>query len=181
MSEDLSFLEDTQEQVSSNLMQSIQQNVAELRRLGYEMMEAEEVFNKAKRAYEDYSRKVLPDIFRLNGLNSLVLDDGNIVSVVTKTAASVVKKDKPEVCKWLRQHNGDHLIKESLEVPVSCKDALAAAGIDFSVNEDVNTNALKAFLLSELGQKESPATITVDDLPKGISWYQWDEMEVTHK
>lgn len=181
MSDDLSFLENSQEQVSSNLMQSIQQNVKELRRLEWEMMEAEEAFNKKKQAFESYSRKVMPDIFKLNGLNSLVMEDGNVVSVVTKTAASVTKKDKPSVCKWLREHNGENLVKESLEVPVSCKDALAEAGIDFSVVEDVNTNALKAFLLDALGQREAPATITEADLPKGLSWYQWDEMEITRK
>ena len=181
MSEDLSFLENTQEQVSSNLMESIQQNVKELRRLEWEMMEAEEEFNKKKAAFESYSRKVMPDIFKLNGLNSLVLDDGNVVSVVTKTSASVKKDSKKDVCDWLRKHNGENLVKETLQVPTSCKDALAAAGIDFSVIQDVNTNALKAFLLDALGQKESPAIITTDDLPQGLTWYQWDEMEITHK
>ena len=43
----------------------------------------------------------------------------------------------------------------------------------------MNTNSVKAFVLDQLGQKGSPATITTEDLPKGLNFFQFDEMEIT--
>ena len=55
------------------------------------------------------------------------------------------------------------------------------AGVIYEEQTTMNTNAVKAFLLDQLGQKGSPATITKEDLPHGLNFYQFDEMEVTIK
>ena len=108
------------------------------------------------------------------------MDDGSIVRVVTKTNCSINKNDadRDNVAKWLREHNGSDLVKAECIVPVSQEDAMKAAGIIFEEKTTMNTNAVKAFLLDQLGQKGSPAVITKEDLPKGLNFFQFDEMEI---
>ena len=182
MSDDTSWMDDvTVEQEGATLIKNMNKYVDELLRLRWEMEEAEEKARRAKAAYDTYSRATLPDIFKLNGVTSIQSNDGVIIKIVTKTTASM-KKDKESrdsVCKWLREHDGERLIKEELIVDSLNKDRLRDAGVAFDEDVSVNTNSLKAFLLDALGQNGAPATITVEDIPKGVSFYQWDEAEVT--
>lgn len=176
-------LEDVEIKQTANLMAQIKEHVATLRQKQWAMMEAEEAFKKAERDYLDYSRTVMPDLFKMNGLDMLQMDDGSIVRVVTKTNCSINKNDadRDNVAKWLREHNGEELVKAECVVPVSQEDAMKRAGIIFEEKTTMNTNAVKAFLLDQLGQKGAPATITKEDLPKGLNFFQFDEMEVIVK
>jgi hypothetical protein len=176
-------LEDVQVEQTANLMAQIKEHVKVLRQKQWEMMEAEEAFKKAEAAYLNYSRTVMPDLFKMNGLDLLKMDDGSIVRVVTKTTCSINKndEDKANVAKWLRAHNGEDLVKSECIVPSSQKEKMDAAGVIYQEETTMNTNAVKAFLLDQLGQKDSPAMITKEELPKGLNFYQFDEMEVTVK
>ena len=168
---------------TANLMAQIKEHVKELRRRQWAVMEAEEALKKAQASYDDYSQHVLPDLFKMNGLDMLKMDDGAIVRVITTTRCSINKNDadKANVAKWLREHNGEALVKAECICPASQKAALKANGIIFEETTAMNTNAVKAFLLDQLGQKGSPAVITKEELPKGLSFYQYDEMEVQMK
>ena len=174
-------LDDVQIEQTAGLMKQIQGHIKELRRLQWAMIEAEEAFKTAEKAYLDYSRNVMPDLFKMNSLDTLVCDDGAMVRVVTKTTCSLNKNsaDKANVDEWLRKHDGGELVKAECIVPVSQEDAMKRAGIIFEEQTTMNTNAVKAFILDQLGQKGAPATITKEDLPKGLNFYQYDEMEVT--
>lgn len=176
-------LDDVSVEQTSNLMAQIQEHVAKLRALQWKMIEAEEAFNKAEKEYNDYSRTVMPDLFKMNGLDALRLDDGSLVRVVTKTQCSINKGDvdRSNVANWLREHNGAGLVKSECIVPSSQKQAMQQAGIIFQEETTMNTNAVKAFLLDQLGQKGAPATITKEDLPKGLNFFQFDEMEIVMK
>lgn len=176
-------LEDVQVEQTANLMAQIKEHVKTLRQKQWAMMEAEEAFKKAEADFLNYSRTVMPDLFKMNGLDMLQMDDGSIVRVATKTNCSINKNDadKANVAKWLREHNGEDLVKAECIVPVSQEDAMKRAGIIFEEKTTMNTNAVKAFLLDQLGQKGAPATITTADLPKGLNFYQFDEMEVIVK
>jgi hypothetical protein len=176
-------LEDVQIEQTSTLMAQIKEHVKTLRAKQWAMMEAEQAFEDAKKAYLDYSRNVMPDLFKMNGLDLLQMDDGSIVRVVTKTNCSINKNDadRANVAKWLRNHNGAELVKSECIVPTSQKEKMDAAGVIYQEETTMNTNAVKAFLLDQLGQKGSPATITKEDLPQGLNFYQFDEMEVTIK
>ena len=169
-------LDDVQIEQTANLM-------ATLRQKQWAMMQAEEAFKKATNDYNNYSRTVMPDLFKMNGLDMLQMDDGSIVRVATKTCCSINKddKDKANVAKWLREHEGEELVKAECIVPVSQEDAMKRAGIIYEEKTTMNTNAVKAFLLDQLGQKGAPAKITKEDLPKGLNFYQFDEMEVIVK
>jgi len=173
-------LEGVEIEQTANLMAQIKSHVAELRKRQWAVMEAEEALKKAQKSYDDYSQHVLPDLFKMNGLDMLRMDDGAIVRVVTTTRCSINKNaaDKQNVAEWLRNHNGESLVKSECICPSSQLDALKAAGIIYQEETTMNTNAVKAFLLDQLGQKGSPAVITKEELPKGLSFYQYDEMEV---
>lgn len=144
------------------------------------MQEAEEAFERAKQAYDDYSKRVLPDLFKFNGIQSIMTGD-LLVSVETKTSCSINKNeaDKQNVAAWLREHDGENLVKQELIVPESQKEKLEAMNVTFKEDLSMNTNSVKAFLLDQLGQKGGPAVIQKTDIPKGINFYQWDEMSVT--
>lgn len=176
-------LDDVQIEQTANLMAQIKEHVKTLRAKQWKMMEAEEAFKKAEADYLEYSRTVMPDLFKMNGLDMLQMEDGSVVRVATKTTCSINKNDadRANVAKWLREHNGSELVKSECICPSSQVDALKKAGIIFEEETTMNTNAVKAFLLDQLGQKGSPAVITKEDLPKGLNFYQFDEMEVIVK
>lgn len=175
-------LDDVEIEQTSNLMKQIQEHVAKLKKLKWDVELATEALKKAQDAYDDFSQHVLPDLFKMNGLDMLKTDDGAIVRVITTTRCSINKNDadRQNVAEWLRNHNGESLVKSECVCPSSQLDALKRAGIIYQEETTMNTNAVKAFLLDQLGQKGSPAVISKEDLPKGLNFYQYDEMEITH-
>lgn len=168
---------------TSNLMKQIQEHVQKLRALQWKMIEAEEVFHNAEWEYQDFARNVLPDLFKMNGLDALRLEDGSTVKVTTKTNCSINKNDadRTAVAKWLREHDAAGLVKSECIVPESQKALLKDNNIIFEEETTMSTNSVKAWILDQLGQKGSPATISKEDLPKGINFYQFDEMEIIMK
>lgn len=176
-------LDDVEIEQTSNLMQQIKGHVAKLRQLQWAMIEAEEAYKQAEKAYCDFSRNVLPEMFRMNGLDALTMEDGAMVRVVTKTTCSINKNDndRNNVANWLREHGADNLVKSECIVPVSQIEKLKAQNIIYEEETTMNTNSVKAFIIDQLGQKGSPATITKEDLPKGLNFFQFEEMEVIQK
>lgn len=146
-------------------------------RLKQELDAAEESYKAAKKAYEEYSREYLPDIMRQNGLFSLTTEDGVTVSMSTKTHVNVTKSKIDKVCDWLRDNGGDFLVKREYVVPKDVATKLMEDGVDCAEIVDVNTNSLKSFLLDKLGQKSGPQDISIDQIPDGINFFQYDEVE----
>lgn len=180
---DVYELEDVTVEQTSNLMSQIKEHVQKLRDLKWAMLVAEEQYKKAEKEYLQYSRVVMPDLFKMNGLDALTMEDGSVVRVVTTTNCSINKNDtdKATVAAWLRKHKGENLIKSECIVPPSQIDVLKKNNVTFEEKTTLNTNSVKAFILDQLGQKGSPATITKEDLPKGLNFYQFDEMEIIAK
>ena len=176
-------LDDVSVEQTAGLMAQIQEHVKKLRALQWDMIQAEEAFMRAEKAYNDYSRTVMPDLFKMNGLDALTMDDGSVVRVVTKTNCSINKNDidRANVAKWLREHGAPQLVKSECIVPPSQVEKLKAANIIYQEETTMNTNSVKAFILDQLGQKGAPATITKEDLPKGLNFFQFDEMEIQMK
>lgn len=168
---------------TSNLMSKIKEHVKELRARQWKMLEAEEALKRATREYEDYSRNVLPELFKLNGLDMIQLEDGSKVRVATKTTCSINKGDvdRTNVAKWLREHEGADLVKSECKVPSSQIEKMKAANVTYEEVTTMNTNSVKAWLIDQLGQNGSPAKITKEDIPHGINFFQFDEMEVIMK
>lgn len=176
-------LEDVEIEQTSNLMKQIQDHVKQLRALQWKMIEAEEAFKTAEKEFNEYSRNVMPDLFKMNGLDMLRMDDGSVVRVVTKTNCSINKNDsdRNNVATWLRDHGAGQLVKSECIVPPSQIEKLKAASIIYQEETSMNTNSVKAFIIDQLGQKGAPATISKEDLPKGLNFFQFDEMEIVMK
>ena len=174
-------LDDVEIQQTSGLMKQINEQIDKLLSLKRQLDDLAEKYKEAEDKYIEFSRTVMPSLFHANGIDSLQATDGRMISIVTKTSCSVNKnaKDKNNVADWLRSHEAEELVKSELRVPESQLEKVKAAGIIYEEETTMNTNSIKAFLLGALGQKGSPATITVDELPKGLNFYQWDEVEIT--
>lgn len=148
-----------------------------LMRLRTELLDAEERYKEAKAAFEDYSREILPDIMRQNGVYSVTTEDGLVANMTTKTHVNVTKSKIEQVCQWLTKNGGDFLVKRQYVVPQNVAAKLMDDGVDCAEVTDVNTNSLKSFLLDKLGQRSGPQDITIDQIPDGINFFQYDEVE----
>lgn len=170
-----------QAEPTASAMEEVQGYVSKLRDLQKVMLDAEVAFETAKAQYEEYSRRVVPEIFLKNGVDLIKTSDGAKVAVVTKTSCSINKndKDKNYVAQWLRDHNGADLVKTELKVDESYRQVLEANGVSFEAKTEMNTNKVKAWLLDQLGQKGGTAQIDVNEIPKEVHFYQWNEMEVS--
>lgn len=170
----------TMVETTSNLMNQIKGHVSKLLELRRQLAKAEDAYKKAKDEYSRFSRQVLPDIFKLNGLDGLQTDDGTVVRIITKTECSINKNDadKNKVAKWLREHGAEQLVKTECHVPSSQVSKLKENNIIYEETMSMNTNSVKAFIIDQLGQKGNPAMITKEDLPQGLHFFQFDEVEV---
>lgn len=180
-------MEDWMEQIGpeETVMAQMQAQAKELTRLEFEMMAAEDAFNRAKAAFTEYATKTLPELYLRNGIDSLTTSEGKTIRIVTKTRASIKKgadngkTSQQQIGAWLRKHGGEALIKSKINVDSQAVPRLQEAGVPYEEVIDINTNALKSFIVGALGQSGSPATITADDLPEGLSFYQWQQAEIS--
>lgn len=163
--------------LDNTAMNEVREAVKKWRELQLARMKAEIEFKKADAAYTDYVQKIMTGLLRRNGLESLKCEDGTMISVKTNTKCSIKKDEesRKNVADWLRDHNADALIKEQLIVMPSNAFKLREMNIPYDSVEEMNTNSVKAFILSEMRVNN----ITINDLPKGLAWYQWDDIEVS--
>lgn len=176
-------LEDIQIEQTSNLMQKLKDYAQKLKQLQWEVIQCTEALNKAEKKYMDFARKEMPMLFRMNNIEEIRTDDDTLVRIATKTTCSINKNDadKQNVAKWLKEHEGEDYVKIECTVPSSQIEKLKEAGIIYSETLSMNTNSVKAFLIDQLGQKGGEAKISLEDIPKGINFFQYDEMEVLRK
>lgn len=137
------------------------------------MDDAESVYKARKAEYDDYV-KVFAQVFRTNGLESLRLEDGSEVGVVAKVSCSIQKAHKAEVADWLREHGAEQLVKAQLIVMPSAKQKLDELQIAYDEDVEMNTNSVKAWVRGEMDMQN----VGLDDLPKGLSWYVYDDVQV---
>lgn len=176
---DLSYLEEDV-QSTAILMDQLSGYVQSLAFLKDEVAKAELKLKAAQEKYDDLAKKALPDVFRLNGITSLKARNGLVARVVTHTHVNIKKDMKDKVAQWLEEHNGESLVKRKLVVDDSefARVKLLRQNIPFVTDTQMNTNSVKSFLLDLLGQKGGQAYITVEDIPNGVNFYQYDEIEI---
>lgn len=155
---------------------SLTQQADALQVLEFKVLEAEETLNKLKAQYLAAARSAA-EMFAMNGIDELTTTSGVKYRVETVSQCSIKKDAKPRIAKWLREHGADHLVKEQCIVPVSQREKLDEMKIIYEADVDCNTNAVKAFLLGALGQKGSPATITKEDIPAGLTLFQYETVK----
>lgn len=169
----LEFLEEAQgDEVS------VKDAVRKLRELRFDMLNKEEEYKEAQKKYSDYAIKVLPEKFAAAGLSSMTAEDGSKLELTTQVRASVTKEGKLNVAKWLEEHQAEDLVSKTCVVPASYAQKLRENNIAFEESVEMNTTRIKSVVSEMLGLKGTPATIGLGDLPKGLSWYQWNEVVV---
>lgn len=162
--------------VDATALSEVKQVVAKWRELREALAKAEFEYTQAKNLYDAFVKTDMVEKLRTNGVETLGLADGSRLEVVQQTKCSI-KKDKAskaQVASWLREHDADNLVKSQLIVMPSQKEKLEQMGIAFDEEVSMNTNSVKAFILGEMRMNN----IQTEDIPSGISWYQWDDIAV---
>lgn len=161
--------------------------MVELKRMADEMSAAKKAYEKAqqeaddlRKQYDTLARVTVPQYFKTNGISSISTTQGDIVRIVEKSSCSPNKNptDRNKICDWLTENGGEDLIKTYLSVSADQKQALTLANIPFEEMTDINTNSLKSWLLGQLGKKHSVAQIELEDIPKEIHLWLYEEAEI---
>lgn len=125
--------------------------------------------------------------YNTQNLHKLELATGEVVEVNEKLTCSQVKDEKrlKSAYKWLREHDGDYLIKKKLEVEElnekfvsDLEEAGYKEGTDFAVKEAVNTASLKSFLSEKLGRKSAVASMAIEDVPTEFGLFIFNEVTI---
>ena len=157
-------------------MGEVKAMIQQWKALRAKLVAAETAYACAQAVYDNFVKNVAVAKLRQNGLESLKLEDGTLLTVVQQTKCSVKKDDvsKKQVAKWLQEVGAPALVQSQLIVMESNEEQLKKLGIPFDKEVSMNTNSIKAFVLGEMAVNH----MTAADLPKGLSWYQWDDIKV---
>ena len=116
------------------------------------------------------------------GVESITLVNGGTIRVQHKYYCQPNKNDgdKQIMANWLREHNGEDLIKETANVSPDDIDKLKESGIPYIAKSDINTNSLKAFLVKGLGVNSGVQQFSIEDIPACMHFQQvtFTELEV---
>jgi hypothetical protein len=170
------LVQDTDKSVLKNLAAMGEK----LKELKSDMDAKEAAFAAAKKEYEYYAGSILPMEMYNAGVNSIELMTGGVMSYERKYYCTPNKNanDKATIARWLQEHDGAHLIKETAVVPGAKIDDLKEAGIPFTEIDDINTNSLKAFLKDKLGVNGGTAQITITDIPLCVHFQEVGQVTI---
>jgi hypothetical protein len=170
MSPESYLVADTDSGVLSNLADM----GAHLKELKIKLLETEAAYDSAKKEYDYYAATVLPTALMNAGVSRVDLMDGGVMEYERKYFISPNKneRDKAIMAAWLREHGGEHLIKERAAVDAAQIQKLDAAGIPYTEICDFNSNSLKAFLKDQIGASGGVAQIQISDIPEVIHFQE---------
>lgn len=182
--------EDFYDSVETNTHESVMEHVAALaqalKAAEEDVSAAEETLVEAKARLQTAKDSVV-QFYTSQNISKLELATGEVVEVSEKLTCSQVK-DKARLKKayeWLRQHDGDYLVKRKLEVEELDEEFIEdltkagyKEGADFMVKEAVNTASLKSFLSEKLGRKSAIATLSIEDVPAEFGLYIFNEVKI---
>ena len=182
--------EDFYDSVETRTQESVMEHVAALAQAlkvaEEDVSAAEEALVEAKARLQTAKDSVV-QFYTSQNISKLELATGEVVEVSEKLTCSQVKDEArlKKAYEWLRQHDGDYLVKRKLEVEeldeVFIEDLTKAGykeGADFMVKEAVNTASLKSFLSEKLGRKSAVATLSIEDVPAEFGLYIFNEVKI---
>lgn len=179
MSDDLSYLSvDSKDKKVLKNLSKMGEHLFELRK---NMLAKEAEYEQSKKEYEHFANVILPQEMFSVGLTSMTLANGGQINVQHKYYCQPNKNDADRkiMTDWLKEHQGEHLIKAIANVDKADIDKLKEQNIPFTEKTDVNTNALKAFLTDGLGLKGGVQKFTVEDIPACIHFQEVSFAELT--
>lgn len=141
-----------------------------LKELKQKMVTAEAEFNAVKKEYEHYSSSVLPMKMVNAGVSSVELTNGEMMTYERRFFCTPNRNttDKKIIADWVRSQGGGQLIRTIAEVDGSQIESLRVAGIPYTEINDINSNALKAFIKDMIGATGGTVKIQVTDIPACI-------------
>lgn len=182
--------EDFYDSVETNTHESVMEHVAALaqalKAAEEDVSAAEEALVEAKARLQTAKDSVV-QFYTSQNISKLELATGEVVEVSEKLTCSQVKDEArlKKAYEWLRQHDGDYLVKRKLEVEELDEEFIAdltksgyREGADFIVKEAVNTASLKSFLSEKLGRKSAIATLSIEDVPAEFGLYIFNEVKI---
>jgi hypothetical protein len=182
--------EDFYDSVETSSQESVMEHVAALaealRKAEADVSSAEQSLLDAKTRLQTAKDSVV-QFYSSQNIHKLELATGEVVEVNEKLTCSQIKDEArlKKAYAWLRQHDGDYLIKRKLEVEELddefVADLTAAGykeGADFAVKEAVNTASLKSFLSEKLGRKSAVATVAIEDVPAEFGLFIFNEVTI---
>lgn len=158
-----------QSTAAAQIMADLKAKITTLRNMEKDMNEAKAKYEWLAQQYEHYKSKVVITAMQSTGYTHLQDDAGNFVKLENKYYLNPNKNeaDRKIIEAWLKEHDGEHLLKHKAEVPGGEIDKLRELDIPFDDKIDVNTNSLKSFLLDQLGYKKGgQARINIEDIPE---------------
>lgn len=163
--------------VDNTAMTEIKKAIQQFKLRQSAMIEAETKFLACKAEYDSYCKE-LAAMLRRNGVESMKCEDGSTISVDTQIKASVSKDltKRKEVAGWLEEHGMGNLVTHEYHVTATpaAKALLESNSIAYDDEVEMNTNSIKAYVKGELNR----GNMSEDDLPSGLSWYQFDVIKV---
>lgn len=144
------------------------------------MLEDQARAEQSKKEFEHYANVILPQEMFSAGVESIGLASGGSLKVKRNYYCQPNKNDADRafISQWLRDNGGAYLVKQDALVRAEDMDKLAAVGIPFVENTNVNTTSLKAFLKDKLGVTTGVQQITIDQIPACMHFQEVNTVEI---
>lgn len=178
MSDDYSYMlvKNEDKQVLKHLADMGEQ----LKKLKEKQLAAEAAAEAAKKEFEHYANVIIPSEMHSCGINSISLASGGSLSIKHNFYCQPNKNptDRAIIAKWLREHNGAHIVEHDATVSAADMKCLEQQGIPFVENISVNTQKLKSFLKDGIGATSGVQQFTIDDIPQCIHFQEVTTVEI---
>ena len=133
------------------------------------------------------NKETFPQFMLRYGLRELKLASGSTISIKKDVYARIPKEParRKEAIAWLKEHGGEEIVKEALTVDDPDEALLKVIqdmGVFYSVDQEVNTNSLLAFLREALGLKKGTlARVSIEDVSPALGLYISYETKIGDK
>jgi len=155
MEEDLSPSNNGLDNLNQGGLESVAKVAKNIRDKEELISELEEKLSAEKKALLKLTDEDLPGMFIELGLNKLELDDGSTVEVKQTYGASIKVDNRPAAYDWLREHDYDDIIKNTVacnfgrgedEVAKQFAEFASTQGFDAQTKTEVHPQTLRAFV-----------------------------------
>lgn len=152
----------------------------QLKRLKEKQLATEAAAEAAKKEYEHYANVVIPSEMHACNVTSISLATGGTLSIKHNFYCQPNKNDadRAKIVKWLREHNGGHIVEHDATVSAADMEALEKNKIPYIENTVVNTARLKSFLKDGIGATTGVQQFAIDEIPDCIHFQEVTTVEI---
>jgi hypothetical protein len=177
--------EDQQESTMSLTIKEITTQVEAIKNLDKELEILEEQRDELQKRRDGIATNLLPQIFAQANLKELKLASGE-KTVLKEDVYISIPKDPVRrwACfDWLKDTAGveEEAFSKTLTVESpseELRNELAAQGVEYAYDRDINTNTLKSLFRKMLGLGSETAQMTVQDVPEAFSLFVKKEVQI---